>query len=132
MHIMIGVIGAAEATAQESEIAEELGREIAKRNGALVCGGLGGVMEAACRGAKSDGGLTIGIIPGFSASDANPNVDIPYSYWNEPCKKCYSCPLKLCCNCNRRQLWNLNRDCSRPEVRNSSNRNKHMGGIFKY
>lgn len=74
---MIGVIGAAEATAQESEIAEELGREIAKRNGALVCGGLGGVMEAACRGAKSEGGLTIGIIPGFSASDANSYVDIP-------------------------------------------------------
>lgn len=74
---MIGVIGAAEANAQESEIAEAVGKEIAKRNGALVCGGLGGVMEAACRGAKSEGGLTIGIIPGFSASDANPNVDIP-------------------------------------------------------
>lgn len=74
---MIGVIGAAEANAQESEIAEVVGKEIAKRNGALVCGGLGGVMEAACRGAKSEGGLTIGIIPGFSASDANPNVDIP-------------------------------------------------------
>ena len=74
---MIGVIGAAEANAQESEIAEVVGKEIAKRNVALVCGGLGGVMEAACRGAKSEGGLTIGIIPGFSASDANPNVDIP-------------------------------------------------------
>jgi uncharacterized protein (TIGR00725 family) len=77
MNIMIGVIGAAEANVQESEIAEEVGREIAKRHGTLVCGGLGGVMEAACRGAKSEGGLTIGIIPGFSASDANPNVDIP-------------------------------------------------------
>lgn len=77
MNIMIGVIGAAEATAQESEIAEEVGKEIAKRNGTLVCGGLGGVMEAACRGAKSKGGLTVGIIPGFSASDANPYVDIP-------------------------------------------------------
>lgn len=74
---MIGVIGAAEANAQESEIAEVVGKDIAKRNGALVCGGLGGVMEAACRGAKSEGGLTIGIIAGFSASDANPNVDIP-------------------------------------------------------
>jgi uncharacterized protein (TIGR00725 family) len=74
---MIGVIGAAEATAQESKTAEEVGREIAKHNGVLVCGGLGGVMEAACRGAKSEGGLTIGIIPGFSASDANSYVDIP-------------------------------------------------------
>lgn len=77
MNIMIGVIGAAEATAQESKTAEEVGREIAKQNGVLVCGGLGGVMEAACRGAKSEGGLTIGIIPGFSASDANSYVDIP-------------------------------------------------------
>jgi len=77
MNIMIGVIGAAEATDQESEIAEEVGREIAKRNGTLVCGGLGGVMEAACRGAKSQGGVTIGIIPGFSASDVNFYVDIP-------------------------------------------------------
>ncbi len=77
MNTMIGVIGAAEATAQESKTAEEVGREIAKHNGVLVCGGLGGVMEAACRGAKSEGGLTIGIIPGFSASDANSYVDIP-------------------------------------------------------
>ncbi|MGE5443410.1 MAG: TIGR00725 family protein [Ignavibacteriales bacterium] len=77
MNIMIGVIGAAEATAQESKTAEEVGREIAKQDGVLVCGGLGGVMEAACRGAKSEGGLTIGIIPGFSASDANSYVDIP-------------------------------------------------------
>ncbi len=77
MNTMIGVIGAAEATAQESKTAEEVGREIAKQNGVLVCGGLGGVMEAACRGAKSEGGLTIGIIPGFSASDANSYVDIP-------------------------------------------------------
>jgi uncharacterized protein (TIGR00725 family) len=77
MNIIIGVIGAAEATAQESKTAEEVGREIAKRNGILVCGGLAGVMEAACRGAKLEGGLTMGIIPGFNASDANPYIDIP-------------------------------------------------------
>ncbi len=77
MNIIIGVIGTAEAGAEECETSEEVGREIAKRNGVLVCGGLGGVMEAACRGVKSEGGLTIGIIPGFSASDANPYVDIP-------------------------------------------------------
>src|ERR1700757_4484517 len=77
MSIIIGVIGAAEATAQEFETAEEVGRKIAKKEGVLICGGLGGVMEAACRGAKSEGGLTIGIIPGFNASDANSYVDIP-------------------------------------------------------
>jgi uncharacterized protein (TIGR00725 family) len=76
MNIIVGVIGAAEAAAEECETAEEVGREIAKRNGFLVCGGLGGVMEAACRGAKSEDGLTIGIIPGFNSSDANPYVDI--------------------------------------------------------
>jgi uncharacterized protein (TIGR00725 family) len=77
MKTLIGVIGPNQATDLEHEIAEEVGREIARRNGILVCGGLGGVMEAACRGAKSEGGLTIGIIPGFSKSDSNPFVDIP-------------------------------------------------------
>jgi hypothetical protein len=43
----------------------------------LVCGGLGGVMEAACKGAKAAGGLTVGILPGSSRQDANPYVDIP-------------------------------------------------------
>jgi uncharacterized protein (TIGR00725 family) len=42
----------------------------------LVCGGLGGVMEAACRGAKEAGGLTVGILPGLDRSDANPFVDV--------------------------------------------------------
>lgn len=77
MKTIIGVIGAAEASDTEYKIAEEAGREIAKRNGVLVCGGLRGVMEAACRGAKSEGGLTVGIVPSFSIYDANPYVDIP-------------------------------------------------------
>lgn len=77
MNISIGVIGANQACSKDYETAVEIGREIAKREGVLVCGGLGGVMEAACRGAKSGGGLTIGIIPGFSKSDANPYVDVP-------------------------------------------------------
>jgi conserved hypothetical protein, DprA/Smf-related, family 1 len=58
-------------------LAEEVGREIAKRKGVLICGGLTGVMEGAARGAKKEGGLTIGIIPSESADDANPFIDIP-------------------------------------------------------
>ncbi len=77
MKIIIGVIGTSQATNEELKIAEEVGKEIAKNNGILVCGGEGGVMEAACKGAKSANGLTIGIIPGFSARDANPYVDVP-------------------------------------------------------
>jgi hypothetical protein len=77
MNTIIGVIGSSEASSEESKTAEEIGREIARRKGILVCGGLSGVMEAACRGAKSEGGMTIGIIPGFNRSEANPYVDIP-------------------------------------------------------
>jgi len=77
METVIGVIGAGEATDDEYETARETGREIAQRKFTLVCGGMGGVMEAACRGAKSEGGLTIGIIPGDFRKEANPYVDIP-------------------------------------------------------
>ncbi len=58
-------------------MAEEVGSELAKRDAILVCGGLGGVMEAACRGAQSEDGLTIGILPGESRQAANPYVQIP-------------------------------------------------------
>ena len=57
-------------------LAEEVGRLIARAGAALVCGGMGGVMEAACRGAKSEGGLTIGILPGPDRGGANSCVDI--------------------------------------------------------
>lgn len=77
MNTIIGVIGTSEASTEEYQTAEEVGREIARRKGILVCGGLGGVMEASCRGAKSEGGLTIGIIPGSTKKEANPYVDIP-------------------------------------------------------
>jgi len=60
-----------------AQLAEEVGREIARRGAALVCGGLGGVMEAACKGASEEGGLTIGILPGDSRQAANPYVQIP-------------------------------------------------------
>ena len=73
----IGVIGDAACSEEVMNLAEEVGQEIAKRQGILICGGLTGVMEGAARGAKKQGGLTIGIIPGVSAKDANPFIDIP-------------------------------------------------------
>ena len=75
--IIIAVIGGGQPTPEEAMLAEEVGRELARQGAALVCGGLGGVMEAACRGASSEGGVTIGILPGDSAKTANPYVQIP-------------------------------------------------------
>lgn len=74
---IVAVIGDGSCSAQTARLAEDVGRRLAERGAALVCGGLGGVMEAACRGAKSAGGLTIGILPGRARQDANPYVDIP-------------------------------------------------------
>lgn len=73
----IAVIGGAEPSLQEARLAEEVGRQLAIKGAILVCGGLGGVMEAACRGAQSEGGLTIGILPGDNRRAANPYVQIP-------------------------------------------------------
>jgi uncharacterized protein (TIGR00725 family) len=75
--MFIAVIGAGHCSASVAAVAEAVGRELAECGAVLVCGGLGGVMEAACRGAKSVGGLTVGILPGTSRQDANPYVDIP-------------------------------------------------------
>ena len=75
--IFIGVIGGGEVSLQEAELAEEVGREIAQQGAVLVCGGLSGVMEAACKGASSEGGLTIGVLPGDNRRTANPYVQIP-------------------------------------------------------
>lgn len=77
MSIQIGVIGASQCSLEIERLAEEVGREIAKKKALLICGGLGGVMEASARGAKQEGGVTIGILPGFSFEDANPFIDIP-------------------------------------------------------
>lgn len=75
--LIIAVIGGGRCTAQEAVMAETVGRELAKRGAILVCGGLTGVMEAACRGAAIESGLTIGILPGEEPSDSNPYVQIP-------------------------------------------------------
>jgi uncharacterized protein (TIGR00725 family) len=74
---LIGVIGAGSCPAAIEEIAAEVGREISRNHGVLVCGGLGGVMQAAARGAKELGAMTVGILPGPTTRDANPHVDIP-------------------------------------------------------
>jgi uncharacterized protein (TIGR00725 family) len=74
----MAVCGAGDA-AQDSalaEMAEEVGAEIAGAGAVLVCGGLGGVMAAACRGAKAGGGLTVGLLPGNDRAAANPWVDL--------------------------------------------------------
>jgi uncharacterized protein (TIGR00725 family) len=74
---IIGVIGAGFAGGKTLQTAERVGRIIAKRGALLVCGGLGGVMEAAARGAKTEGGTTIGILPQQEKEAANPFIDIP-------------------------------------------------------
>ncbi len=73
----IAVIGGSQCSKEEARLAEEVGREIARQGAILVCGGLGGVMEAACKGASSEGGVTIGILPGDSRQIANSYVQIP-------------------------------------------------------
>lgn len=75
--MIIAVIGESHARPHIAELAEEVGRELARRNIDLVCGGMDGVMEAACRGAKSEGGRTIAILAGSDPSQANDYVDIP-------------------------------------------------------
>src|SRR3954468_21759819 len=72
----VAVVGPGEATPEEIATAEEVGRLLAARGSVLVCGGLGGVMEAACRGAKGGGGTTVGILPSLDRAAANPHVDV--------------------------------------------------------
>ena len=75
--MIIAVIGNSSYSAEEAELAETVGELLAQRGATVICGGLGGVMEAVCHGAKSEGGLTLGILPGENPSTANPWVDIP-------------------------------------------------------
>jgi uncharacterized protein (TIGR00725 family) len=74
---VIAVIGENDPTPEIAALAEAVGAEIASAGAVLVCGGLGGVMEAACRGARREGGVTIGILPGTRAGDANSSVTYP-------------------------------------------------------
>jgi len=72
--MQIAVIGASDGSIEEHEVAQEIGALIAENDGILICGGLGGVMEAACKGAREKGGMTVGIVP--DTSDGNPFLGI--------------------------------------------------------
>ncbi len=73
---LISVIGAGSPDAQARQWALEVGRLVAGRGFGVVCGGLGGVMEAACQGCSDAGGLTVGILPGMDPDQANPWVRV--------------------------------------------------------
>ncbi len=79
MAMIVSVIGGEDAAPEALRLAEEVGRELGRRGVTLVCGGGGGIMEAACRGARQAGGHTIGIMPGRSARESPPNpwVEFP-------------------------------------------------------
>jgi uncharacterized protein (TIGR00725 family) len=73
--MIVAVSGGERAPAGALAAAEAVGRELARRGCVLICGGRGGVMEAACRGARSEGGHTIGVLPGADRSEMNPFVE---------------------------------------------------------
>lgn len=74
---IVAVIGGADPDAQSVAIAEKIGELLAERGAIVVTGGMGGVMEAASKGAKKASGLVIGILPTLDRESANPYVDIP-------------------------------------------------------
>ncbi len=73
----VGVVGAGTCAEKLYQAAYAVGRHIARRGAILICGGLGGVMEGAAKGAFDHGGLTVGILPGSDADSANPYVKLP-------------------------------------------------------
>ena len=75
--LQIGVIGPEQCSRQAAAHAEQVGREIALCGALLICGGMGGVMAAAAKGACEAGGTSVGILPGFLMEEANPHITIP-------------------------------------------------------
>ena len=73
----VSVIGGSAVPPDTAAVAADLGTALADRGHTVVCGGLGGVMEAVCRGARKAGGETIGILPTDDRADANPHVTVP-------------------------------------------------------
>jgi uncharacterized protein (TIGR00725 family) len=74
--VHVAVSGGGEAGEETCQVAEEVGRELARRGAVVLTGGLGGVMAAASRGAKAERGTTVAILPGDDRDDANPWVDV--------------------------------------------------------
>ena len=74
--VHVAVSGGGDAGEAACRLAEGVGRELARRGAVVITGGLGGAMAAACRGAKAEGGTTVGILPGLDRSDANEWVDV--------------------------------------------------------
>ncbi|MFF3919336.1 TIGR00725 family protein [Streptomyces sp. NPDC001852] len=72
----VAVVGPAAATPREVEMARQVGSLLAQRRCIVVCGGLGGVMEAVCRGARTEGGTTVGLLPGTSRAQGNPFLTV--------------------------------------------------------
>jgi len=77
MRPIIAVIGGSTCTGAEADLAEQTGRLLAQRGAIVLCGGLGGVMEAVAKGVKSNGGTTVGILPGSDPTAANSYIDVP-------------------------------------------------------
>jgi len=76
MPYVFAVIGHGQCTPEEASLAQDVGRLIALRGATLICGGLGGVMEAACKGAQREGGFTVGVLPGNDRLAANQWVSL--------------------------------------------------------
>lgn len=75
MKRLVAVFGPGHPSRKEYNQAAEVGRRLAEAGAGVVCGGLYGVMEAACMGAKEGGGTTVGILRTYNPNDANPYVD---------------------------------------------------------
>ena len=77
MKPIVAVIGGGSCTQEETALAEQTGALLARQGAVVVCGGLSGVMEAVARGAKANGGMTVGILPGDDSRAANAFIDVP-------------------------------------------------------
>ena len=121
----VAVIGAGDCSDEEYKAAERVGVLLADHHAILFCGGLGGVMEAAAKGAHAQGGTTVGIIPGTSGE--NPYCRNYSQDRDGPCQEYSPCPVCGCRDRNRRFLWNSFRDFGRPENGKAGIRVPHVG-----
>ena len=74
----VGIVGGTRCSEAETKLAFEAGRQLARFDAVLVCGGGAGVMEAACSGAKTAGGTTLGILPGTGPESSKPNPHLDF------------------------------------------------------